>query len=183
MRNEKFLTPAQILLARQARSMTGSIESQRWKLAKLALQAHKRGVPAWAEVIGSACRRAPSTVFEWRRAAELRNSIGGKTNLPISFWVTAANAITENNNAEILGWLSQCEQDATITLESARANLPRAARPAPDLNEAIDTEMARLIALSERADGDTRAHLEAATEELRLAARAMGKAIREMERE
>lgn len=114
-----------------ARAHSGNVERSRWILAELAEDAQEKNIPAWAEVIGNACRRSVSTVYEWRKAYVLRKSVKPASRLGISFWVTAANALTEDNYETILDWLKVAENDETMTLESACANLPRKPKPAP----------------------------------------------------
>ena len=168
-------TRAQIQLRREVIRFNASIEGNRWYLAELAAQAELDGVPAWAEIIGVACRRSPSTVYEWRKAHRLRKSVNPKSALSISFWVTAANGISDDNYTGVCDWLEQCESDATITLESARAQFPRRAKAKSEsapLRESVLAVCDTLTDLSERADFPEGAELF-----VRLAIRSLGKLL------
>ena len=98
-------TGEQLALYNRVRTRTGTIERLRWDIARDAADAAEQGVEAWAEVISAACGREPSTIYDWRRAWLVRKSANPKSTLSISFWVTAANGITDENYTEVLDWL------------------------------------------------------------------------------
>lgn len=125
MKTPSPYTPEQKELAMQIKLVNGSIEEQRWKQAEIAYAAAETNVPAWAEIVSVASRRSPSTVYEWRRAVELRKSVNYRYPLSISFYVSAANALSVTGDTyEVEKWLETCANDKTITLESARVHLP-----------------------------------------------------------
>jgi len=145
-------TGEQIRLRAAALKLNGSIEDNRWRLAALAAQAEDNNVPGWGEIISMAVRRSPSTVYEWRKAWRLRKSVNPMSRLSISFWVSAANGIKDDNHDEVLDWLAQCEDDDTITLESARAHFPHAEKKdrieTPPLSDAVQTAVSVLVDLT-----------------------------------
>ena len=127
----------QLALYNRVKTRTGTIEHLRWDIARDAADAEEQGVEAWAEIISAACGREPSTVYDWRRAWILRKSAKPKSSLSISFWVTAANGITEENYTAVLDWLAECEQGG-ITLEAARRQFPRSMKGDKPLDGLLD---------------------------------------------
>ena len=168
-------TGDQLRLRKQVVNLDSTIETCRWQIAKLADAAEAEGVPAWAEIIGVACRRSPSTVYEWRKAHRLRKTVNPKSSLSISYWITAANGVTDDNYTDVLDWLTQCEADDKITLESARAQFPRKGKAEPQPAPLRDSVLAvcdTLTDLTDRADFPAGAELF-----VRLALHALGKLL------
>ena len=145
-------TQAQRDLYNQCKNFDGTIDVCRWQLAQVATEAEENKVDSWAEIVGSACGREKSTVYEWRRAYLVRNSINPKSKLRISYWVTAANALNHVPNADIVDWLATCEADDKITLESARAQFPRKGKADKELSALLSAEADRLAEYRLRPD-------------------------------
>ena len=166
---------AQRELYQRVKARTGTIEQLRWEHAADAQDAMERKIAYWAEIIGAACGREPSTIYEWRRAWAVRKSVNPKSRLSISYWVTAANGVSDDNSEEVLHWLYTCERDAKITIESARAQFPRKAKAeaeAAPLRESVLAVCDTLTDLTDRADFP-----EGAEMFVRLALRAMTKLL------
>ena len=112
-------------LVRLVDRLSGSIDENRWELARLAAEARDAGLQDYAEIIGRhpRVRRSPWTVRHWARVADFRKTVNVRIDLPFSCWETAARYEDRLPLEQIVDMLDTFSVEAGASVETLRGEL------------------------------------------------------------
>jgi len=112
-------------LVRLVDRLAGSIDDNRWELAKLASEARDAQIQDYAEIIARhpRVRRSPSTVRHWARVADFRQKVKTDAQLPFSCWETAARYEGRLLLEDIVEMLETFSAESGVGVEQLRCEL------------------------------------------------------------